>query len=176
MPQIYCTRSRKTHCGHKEAHMELSIFFVCFLCFFVAGFSSVIVAAVAVDLATNFAERPSRAVNVYVSSTGTNRLDQFIEFTGANTPLIRQVSNIRRGNGARYRRWWCRTGLRPCGAIAEIGAKEHADRASHALLSEMDMGLLDSAFKVGVAKLPINSRFIIADTRIECSVTRGRDC
>jgi hypothetical protein len=32
-------------------------------------------------------------------------------------------------------------------AVAEIGAKEHADGTSYALLSKMDMSLLDSPFE-----------------------------
>ena len=168
MLQIYCTSELQS--GKATKH-KLSFSRLCFLCLCGENSSSVIVAAVAVDLATDFAAWPSRAVNVYVSSSGSNRLDEFIEFAGANTPLIRQVSNIRRHDGARDRRRWCRTRLSPCGTIAEVSTKEHADGTSHALLSKVDMRLLNSAFKIGVTKLPINSRFIVADTRIERPIT-----
>src|SRR6185436_4724203 len=112
------------------------------------------------NLATDFTAWPSRAVNVYISGASTNRADQFIKFASADTSLICQVSNIRRHDGARYRcggRW---TRLRSCRSITEVSAEEHADGTSHALLSKMNMSLLDSTFKVVVAKFPLNTRFI----------------
>ena len=59
-----------------------------------------LVAAVVVDLAANLAAWPSRAVNVHVGGPGTNRPDQLIKFAGANTSLIRQVSDVSRRDGA----------------------------------------------------------------------------
>ena len=58
------------------------------------------VTAVAVDLAADFAARPSGAVNVYVSSSGSNGSDQFIKFSGADSAFICQVSYVDRGDGA----------------------------------------------------------------------------
>ena len=43
------------------------------------------------------------------------------------------------------------------------------------LLSEVDMSLLDSAFEVGITKLPVNSRLIIADAGVKISAGGGRD-
>ncbi len=58
------------------------------------------VTAVAVDLAADFAARPPGAVNVYISGSGTNRLDQFVEFSGGNPSFIREISNVRCHNRA----------------------------------------------------------------------------
>src|ERR1041384_2753219 len=136
----------------------------------------VVVAAVAVDLAADFAAWPSGAVNIHVSRTGTNRREQLIKFSSTDSPLIRKVGNIRRRYGARYLCWWRWAGLSTRRAVAEIGAKEHADGTSHALLSKVDVSLLYSAFKVVISQLPIDSRVVIADTRVECAVTGGRNC
>jgi hypothetical protein len=59
-----------------------------------------IVAAVALNLATDFTSWPSRAVTVYISGAIANRADQFIKFAGTNTAFICQVSNIRRHDSA----------------------------------------------------------------------------
>jgi hypothetical protein len=40
----------------------------------------------------------------------------------------------------------------------------------------MDMSLLDSTFEIGIAQLPVDSRFIIADTRGKGSVSGRRNC
>jgi len=137
---------------------------------------SVIVAAVAVDLAADFAARPSGAVDVRVSCTGTNSRDQFVKFSGANSPLIGKVGDVQCRDSAGYCCWCRRTRLSPRRAVAEIGAKEHADGTSYALLSKVNMSLLDSPFEVGVTKLPVDARFIIADTRGECANTgRSRE-
>jgi hypothetical protein len=61
---------------------------------------SVVVAAVAVDLAANFAARPARAVDIYVSSPGTNRTEQFIELSCRDSSFIRKISNVRGGDSA----------------------------------------------------------------------------
>ena len=66
--------------------------------------------------------------------------------------------------------------LSPRRTIAQVGAEEHADTASHTLLSKVDVSLLNSAFEVRVTQLPVNSRFVIADPRVERSVTGGRNC
>lgn len=135
----------------------------------------VVVAAVAVDLAANFAARPARAVNVYVSSTGANRFDQFWEFPGRDTALIREVGYVYRRDGAGDLGRWRRTRLRSCRTIAEIGAKEHADWTSHGLLSKVNVRLLNGAFEVVVSELPFDLRAIFADARAECSIAGGRD-
>ena len=93
---------------------------------------SVVVTAVAVDLAADFAAGPARTVNIYVSSTGTYRRKQFVKFSSADSSFVREVGHIRRCDGSRYRSWWRWAGLGPSRTIAEIGAKEHADRTSHA--------------------------------------------
>jgi len=134
---------------------------------------SVIVAAVAVELAANFAARPSGAVNVRVSCTDTNSRDQFVKFSGADSPLVSKVGDVRCRDGAGYRRWWRGTRLSSRRAVAEIGAKEHADGPGYTFLSEVDMSLLNGSFEVGVTKLPVDARFVIADTRAECAVTGG---
>ena len=42
-------------------------------------------------------------------------------------------------------------------------------------LSKVDMRLLDSAFKIGITKLPVNSRLIFADAGVKGSSGGGRD-
>ena len=135
-----------------------------------------LVAAVAVDLAANFAAGPARAVNVHVSGARTDCRDQFVEFSSANAAFICEVSYIDCRDGARYGSWWRRTRLSAGWSIAEVGAKEHADRTSHALLSEVNMRLLDRTFEVCITQLPVNARIVIADTRFEGSITGGRNC
>ena len=133
-------------------------------------------AAVAVDLGANFTAGPPGAVNVYISGARTNRRYEFVKFSGADSSFIREVSDIRRRDGARDRRWWRRAWLSACGSIAEVRAKEHADRASHGFLSKVDVSLLNSAFKVGVTELPGDLRFIITDARGKGSITGRRNC
>ena len=134
------------------------------------------VAAVAVDLAANFAARPARAVNVDVSGARADCREQLIEFSSTDATFICQVRDVCCGDGARYR---CRgrgTGLSAGRSVAEVRAKEHADWASYGLLSEVDVSLLDGAFEIGVTKRPVNVRVVIADPRIERSITGGRNC
>ena len=135
-----------------------------------------VVTAVAVDLAADLAARPPSAVNIHVSCLGTNGRDQFAKFSGANSPLVRKVGNVRCHDSAGYRCWWRGTGLSSRGSVAQIGAKEHADGTSHALLSKMNMSLLDCAFEVGVTEFPVNAVVIVADTGVEGSITGGRNC
>ena len=59
-----------------------------------------LVAAVAVDLAADFATGPSGAVNVYVSGAGTNGFEQFIKLSCANAALVSEVSDVGRRDGA----------------------------------------------------------------------------
>ena len=59
-----------------------------------------LVAAVAVDLAADFATGPSCAVNVYVSGARTDRLEQFVKLSSADAALVSEVSNVRRRDGA----------------------------------------------------------------------------
>ena len=59
-----------------------------------------LVAAVAIDLAADFATGPAGAVNVYVSSARTNCLEQFIKLSSANAALISEVSNVYGRDGA----------------------------------------------------------------------------
>jgi hypothetical protein len=53
-----------------------------------------LVAAVAIDLAADFATGPAGAVNVYVSSARPNRLEQLIKLSSANAAFISKVSNV----------------------------------------------------------------------------------
>ena len=76
--QTSCTRS-------KAVKMNVSVF---------------LVAAVAIDLAADFATGPAGAVNVYVSSARTNGLEQFIKLSSANAALISEISNVYGGDGA----------------------------------------------------------------------------
>src|SRR5690348_11233459 len=99
---------------------------------------SVIVTAVAVDLAANFPTGPARTVYIYVSGSGSNSADQLSELSRGDASLIRKVSNISRGDCTRDRGGGCRAGLSPSRTVAEVGAQEHADRTSHALLSEVN--------------------------------------
>ena len=115
-----------------------------------------VVTAVAVDLATNLAAWPARAVNVDVSGAGANGRDQLIKFTGRDTALVGEVSNIPRCDGPVNRRWRRWTGLRICGTVAEVRAKEDADRAGDGPLTKVNMSLLDRAFEIGVTQLPLD--------------------
>lgn len=134
------------------------------------------VAAVAVDLGADFAARPSSAVNVYVSGAGANRIDKFAEFARGNTALVREVRDVYRRDRAGDLCRWRRTGLRSRRTVAEVGAKEHADGASHRLLSKVNVSLLDGAFESVVSQFPIDARFIFADGCVEGPVTGGRYC
>ncbi len=58
------------------------------------------VAAVAVDLAADFATGPPRAVNIDVSGARTDRRKQFVKFPSADATLIREVGYIRGRDGA----------------------------------------------------------------------------
>jgi hypothetical protein len=60
---------------------------------------SVVVAAVAVNLAADFASGPPGAVNVDISSPGTYRCEQFVKFSSADASFICKVSNIGRRDG-----------------------------------------------------------------------------
>lgn len=64
------------------------------------NFSVFLVAAVAIDLAADFATGPSGAVDVYVSGARTNRLEQFIKLSCANAALISEISNVYGRDGA----------------------------------------------------------------------------
>ena len=135
-----------------------------------------LVATVAVDLAADFATGPPGAVNVDVSGARTDRLEQLVKFSSTDATLIREVCNIHCRDGARDRRWRRGTWLRAGRSIAEVRAKEHADRASYGFLSEVDVSLLNGAFEICVAQLPVNVRIIVTDTRIEGAITGGRNC
>ena len=110
-----------------------------------------VVTAVAVDLAADLAARPPSAVNIHVRCLGTNGRDQFAKFSGANSPLVRKVGNVRCHDSAGYRCWWRGTGLSSRGSVAQIGAKEHADGTGNTFLSKVNMSLLDSPFEVRVS-------------------------
>ena len=58
------------------------------------------VAAVAIDLAADFATGPPGAVNVDVSGARTDRLEQLVKFSGTDSTFIREVCNIHRRDGA----------------------------------------------------------------------------
>ena len=99
-----------------------------------------VVAAVAVDLAADFAAGPHGAVNIYVRRAGTNSLDQLINLAGIDSlgPCSRSGrdvgTDVRSENRAGYGCRRCRTGLNSCRAVAEIGAEKHADAAIYALV------------------------------------------
>src|SRR5688500_7769805 len=133
-----------------------------------------VMAPVAVGLATNLAARPPRPGTISVGSTGPNSQSRLINFPGRNTAPFGEVSNVCGSDGAGDRRWWRRTRLRSCRAVAEVCAKEHADGPGHGLLSKVDVSLLDGAFEIGVTKLPLDLRFIVADTRVKRPVTGGK--
>ena len=59
-----------------------------------------LVAAIAIDLAADFATGPACAVNVYVGSARTNRLEQLIKLSSANAALISEISNVYGRDGA----------------------------------------------------------------------------
>ena len=59
-----------------------------------------LVAAVAVDLAADFATGPSGAVNVHVSGAGTNCPEKFIKLSRTDATLIRQVRDVDRRDRA----------------------------------------------------------------------------
>ena len=136
---------------------------------------------VAVDLAADFAARPEGAVNIHIRGTSANRGDQFVNFAGVDalSPGAcggRDVrTNIGRNDRSGYRCRWSGAGLSSGWAVAEIGAEEYAYAAIHALLSKVNMSLLDSAFEIRIGKFPVDSRFIIADAGIEGAITGRRD-
>ena len=94
----------------------------------------------------------------------------------ANATLIREVCNIGCRDGSRDRRRRRGTRLSAGRSIAEVRAKKNADRASYGFLSEVDVSLLNGAFEVCIAQRPVDVRVVIADTRIEGSITGGRNC
>ena len=100
---------------------------------------SVIVRAVAVDLAADFAARPECAVYVHVSRTRTHRPDQLVDFTGVDSLGSRRCGSrdirtyVRSQYRARDRGWRRRTWLNSRWTITKIGAEENADTAIYAL-------------------------------------------
>ena len=76
-----------------------------------------LVAAVTVDLAANFAAGPSSAVNIDVSGSRANGLNQFIKFAGADSSLIRQVGDIYSSERPGDRGWRCRARLSAGGTV-----------------------------------------------------------
>src|SRR5688572_817227 len=137
--------------------------------------------AVAINLASNLTTWPKRAVNVYVRGSGAHGSDKFIDFAGVDSLSSRRCGSRDVGtyvgghDCARNRRGWRRARLSSRGTVAEITAEKHADAAIHTLLSKVDVSLLDSAFQVGISKLPFNPRFIVADSSIERSITGCRN-
>ena len=59
-----------------------------------------LVAAIAVDLAADFATGPSGAVNVHISGARTNCFEEFIKLSCTDATLIRQVSDVDRRDRA----------------------------------------------------------------------------
>jgi hypothetical protein len=57
--------------------------------------------------------------------------------------------------------------------VAEVGAEKHGDATVHALLSKVDVGLLDSAFEIFIAEFPVNSRLIVTDSGIKRASAGG---
>ena len=87
-----------------------------------SGEVSVIVSAVTVDLAANLAAGPPGTVNIDVSASRANGVDQFIKFPSANTSLVCQVGDIDSGDRAGDCGWWRRARLRANGTVSEIRA------------------------------------------------------
>ena len=128
-----------------------------------------LVAAVAIDLAANFATRPSCAVHVDIRSAGTYGSDQLVDFSGIEALITcclgrRDVwTNVGCDDRARdgCGRRGTRLGTRR--TIAEIGAEKHGDTTVYPDISNVNMGLLHSPFKIGIAEFPVDARFIVAD-------------
>lgn len=145
------------------------------------GMALVVVAIIAVDLAANFATGPRCGVNVDVCGARTHRSDQFIDLTSVDSlsPSGSSRRNIRTNvgseDGARNRRRRRGTRLRTRRTIAQVGAQKHADAAVYALLSKVDVRLLDGAFEVLIAQCPVNAASVITDPRIELAGTGCRD-
>jgi hypothetical protein len=110
-------------------------------------------------------------MDIHVSDPRTNRRKQFVKFSGRNSALIRQVRNVRCRYRSGDRCRWCGTRLSAGGTISKVGAKEHADWTSDALLTKVYVGLLNSAFQIGVTKLPVNSRVVVADASVKGSIS-----
>ena len=140
-----------------------------------------VVTAVAVNLAADLAARPGGAVDVHISGAGTNCLNQLVNFAGIQSLISRGQSCWDVGtyvgceDRTRYRGGRCGAGLNSRRTVAQIGTKEDADAAVHTNITDVDMSLLDSAFKIGVTEFPVNSRFIIADAGVKGSTAGGRD-
>ena len=89
------------------------------------------VAAVAVDLAADFAAWPSGAVDIHIRRTVADRVDQFINFAGVEALVPRREGSrdVRTYIGSQdcsgYRCRWRRTRLNSCRTIAEVRAEEH---------------------------------------------------
>lgn len=118
------------------------------------GPASVLMTVVAVDLAADFTAGPGRAVDIDVSSTRTNGLDELVNFSSVQSLVPRRQSggDIRTDVGcqdcARYRRGWCRAGLDSRRSVAEVGAQEDRYTTIHTHVSYMDVGLLNRAFEI----------------------------
>jgi len=134
---------------------------------------SVLVAAVAVDLAANFATGPGCAVDVHISGASADRFDQFVDFTGVDALSPRRRSgrnvgtNVGREDRARDSRRWRGTRLRASRTVAEVGAEKYAYAAVHTHVSKVYVGLLDCAFEIGIAEFPVNSRLVVTDSSIK---------
>lgn len=55
---------------------------------------SVLVAAIAVDLAANLATGPKRTMNVYVGSAGADSPDYFIKFSGGDSLCGSRIDHV----------------------------------------------------------------------------------
>lgn len=141
----------------------------------------VLVAAVAVDLAANFTTGPQRAVDVHVGGACADGVDQLIDLARVDTlsPRCGSCRDVRadvsRYDSAGYGRRWRRTRLSSSRTIAEVGAEKYADAAVNALLSKVDVGLLNGAFEISVAEFPIDSGSVVADPGIKIARGSGRD-
>ena len=83
--EVYGSRAANLLHSGKAVKMTVSVF---------------LVAAVAVDLAADFATGPSGAVNVHVSGARPDCLEQFIKLSGADAALVSQVSDVDRRDRA----------------------------------------------------------------------------
>ena len=120
-------------------------------------------------------------MDIHISRTRAHRRDQLINFAGIESlgPRSGGSRDVRtyvgRQDCSRDRCRWRRARLNSCRTIAEIRAEEHANAAIHTLVSDVDMGLLDSAFEIRIAQFPFNSGFIVANPSIKGAVTGGRN-
>src|SRR4030095_13671513 len=136
----------------------------------------VIMRTVAVNLTADFSAWPQRAVNIHIRRPGSDCRNQLINFTGSESlgPRWQGCRNVRTyvgcNDGSRYCSRWRRTRLSSCRTIAEIRAEEHGYFAICSDVAKVNVRLLNRSFEIPVGEFPVNSGFVVANTRIERSV------